>query len=136
MSCGNEFVVIVHFFYTPSDRVTRTCEGSYTRPIVRAPSIRTYAVRDGTITVRGVQCSRDWSGGRGGRRRHDGTASHARVLARSASGGGPTHILVYTQLLVPGVRVRSYASQNPQWADGVEVSTARRRRVQLASTSR
>ena len=45
--------------------------------------------------------------------------------------------LVYvTKLLVPGVRVRSYASQNPQWADGGEVSTARRRRVLTSSTTR
>jgi len=41
-----------------------------------------------------------------------------------------------TKLLVPGVRVRSYASQNPQWADGGEVSTARRRRVLTSSTTR
>jgi hypothetical protein len=48
----------------------------------------------------------------------------------------PTHI---TKLLVPGVRVRSYASQKPEptmgrWWRGV--NSRRRRRVQLASTSR
>jgi hypothetical protein len=77
----------------------KLCEGSYTRPVVRAPSIRTYAVRDGTITVRGVQCSRDWSGGRRGRRRHGLTA---------ASREGPCTL--HDPVAVPHIYTQNYSS--------------------------
>ena len=113
MSCETSWDI----FFKASDPVARTCEGSDAPPIVRYSPLDTHvrdtvrdqvrAPRPGVLWPRAAGCG-DW----GRPRSREGP---------SRSGGGPRqvpHIIVFTKLLVPGVRVRSYVSRNPHMADG------------------